>query len=50
MASAKANQVEPFASVHDLLVQFSGKRPDDLSVLLPDEWLKTHPDAGPDDN
>ena len=45
MASAKSNQVEPFAYVRDLLVRFSGKRPDDLSDLLPDEWLKTHPDA-----
>lgn len=45
MASAKANQVEPFAYVRDLLVQFSGKRPDDLSDLLPDAWLKMHPDA-----
>lgn len=45
MASAKANQVEPFAYVRDLLVQFSGKRPDDLSALLPDQWLKMHPDA-----
>lgn len=41
MASAKANQVEPFAYVRDLLGQFSGKRLDDLTALLPDEWLKT---------
>jgi hypothetical protein len=45
MASAKSNQVEPFAYVRDLLVQFFGKRPDNLVELLPDEWLKTHPDA-----
>jgi len=42
MASAKSNQAEPFAYERDLLVQFSGDRPDDLSDLLPDEWLKKH--------
>jgi len=45
MASAKSNQVEPFAYVRDLLVQFSGELPEDLSDLLPDQWLQTHPDA-----
>ncbi len=45
MASAKANQVEPFAYVRHLLVQFSGGSPDDLSKFLPDEWLTTHPEA-----
>ncbi len=45
MASAKANQVEPLAYVRDLLVQFSDKPPDDLSELLPDQWLQTHPEA-----
>lgn len=45
MASAKANQVEPFAYVRDLLVQLSANRPDDLSELLPDQWLQTHPEA-----
>ena len=45
MASAKANQVEPFAYVRDLLVQCSGEPPEDLSHLLPDVWLKAHPEA-----
>ena len=45
MASAKSNQVEPLAYVRDLLVQFSGQSPDDLSDLLPDHWLQTHPEA-----
>jgi len=45
MASAKSNQVEPFVYVRDVLVQFSGKPPNDLSKLLPDVWLKTHPEA-----
>ncbi len=45
MASAKSNQVEPFAYVRDLLMQLSGERPDDLSHLLPDAWLPTHPEA-----
>ena len=41
MASAKSNQVEPFAYVRELLLHLSG----DLSDLLPDQWLQTHPDA-----
>jgi transposase len=45
MASAKANQVEPFAYVRDLLVRLSSQPPIDLSGLLPDEWLKMHPEA-----
>jgi transposase len=45
MASAKADQVEPFAYVRDLLGKFSAERPDDLSALLPDQWLKTHPES-----
>ena len=39
------SQLDQVAYVRDLLVQFFGKRPDDLSALLPDEWLKTHPEA-----
>ena len=34
-----------FTDIRDFLVRFSSERPDDLSDLLPDEWLKTHPDA-----
>ena len=45
MASAKSNQVEPFAYVRNLLVQLSSKRPPDLSELLPVQWLQSHPDA-----
>lgn len=45
IASAKANQVEPFAYIRDLLVRLSGQPPDHLSELLPDEWLKEHPKA-----
>ena len=45
MASAKANQVEPFAYVRDLLVRLLGSQPDNPSNLLPDEWVKTNPDA-----
>lgn len=45
MASAKANQAEPFAYVRDLLMRLSGKQPDDLSELLPDKWLTTHPES-----
>ncbi len=43
-AGAKANQVEPFAYVRDLLMRLPGDRPDELSDLLPDEWLKKHPE------
>jgi transposase len=45
LASAKVNQVEPYAYVRDLLVQFSGEPPTDLSGLLPDHWLQAHPEA-----
>ena len=36
MASAKANRVEPFAYVRDLLSQLSGCSPPAVSTLLPD--------------
>lgn len=45
IASAQLNQVEPFAYVRDLLRELSGDGPDDLSELLPDIWLKTHPES-----
>lgn len=51
MSNVKSNQVEPFVCVRDLLLQFSRGWPDELSGWLPDEWLKTHPDAAdPDEN
>jgi transposase len=45
MASAKANQVEPFAYVRDLLVQLSRHSPPPAADLLPDAWLTAHPEA-----
>jgi transposase len=45
LASAKVNQVEPFAYVRDLLMQISGNPPNDLTGLLPDHWLQVHPEA-----
>ena len=45
LASAKANQVEPFAYVRDLLVQLSGHSPPAAAVLLPDVWLTAHSEA-----
>ena len=45
MASAKANQVEPFAYVRDLLVQLSPTTPTAVAAMLPDAWLAAHPDA-----
>lgn len=45
MASAKANQVEPFAYVQDLLNQLSGCSPSAVATLLPDAWLMAHPES-----
>jgi transposase len=48
MASCKANQVEPFAYVRDVLTRLCIEVPsthEDLDALLPDAWLKTHPEA-----
>ena len=45
MVRAKANAVEPFAYLREVLVCRSGELPRDLFKLLPDEWLKSHPDV-----
>ena len=45
MASAKANQVAPFAYVSDLMVQLSCNTPPPVTTLLPDTWLTAHPEA-----
>jgi transposase len=45
MASAKANQVEPFAYVRDLLVQLSRYSPPAVAALLPNTWLTGHPES-----
>ena len=45
MASAKANQVEPFAYVRDRLRQLSRCSPPAVAALLPDIWLVAHPEA-----
>jgi hypothetical protein len=45
MASAKANQVEPFAYVRDLLSQLSRCSPPAVATLLPDSWLGAHPES-----
>ena len=45
-ATCKANAVEPFAYLRDLLTQLpSLPAGADLSPLLPDRWLATHPQA-----
>jgi hypothetical protein len=44
MASAKANQVEPFAYVRDLIDSFANDSQLDLKQLLPTIWLADHPD------
>ncbi len=45
-ATCKANAVEPFAYLRDLLTQLpSLPAGADLSPLLPDRWLATHPEA-----
>jgi hypothetical protein len=43
MASAKANQVEPFTYVRDRLIQLSSCSPPAVAALLPDAWLVAHP-------
>lgn len=45
MASTKANQAESFRYVRDSLVRFADKPTEALSQLLPDQWLKTHPES-----
>lgn len=51
IASAKANGVDPYAYLRDLYTRLpvlaaAGQIAEaDLTALLPDEWLKTHPDA-----
>ena len=45
MASAKANQVEPFAYVRDLLVQLSRHSPPAVAALLPNTWSAAHPES-----
>jgi transposase len=45
LASAKANQVEPFAYVRDLVDTFAKESELDLTRLLPSIWLTTHPEA-----
>jgi hypothetical protein len=42
MASAKSNQVEPFAYVRDVLKQMSGCSPPAVEAPLPDAWLAVH--------
>jgi hypothetical protein len=42
MASAQANQVEPFAYVKSLLSQLSGCAPPAVAMLLPNIWLAAH--------
>jgi transposase len=44
-ASCKANQVEPWAYLRDVLVQLSSASPPAAATLLPDEWLDAHPEA-----
>jgi transposase len=45
MASAKANQVEPFAYVRDLQSQLSSCSLPAVAMLLPDAWLAGHPES-----
>ncbi|WP_145043812.1 IS66 family transposase [Gimesia benthica] len=45
MASCKANEVEPFAYLRDVLSRITDHATDRLEELLPDQWLKQHPEA-----
>ena len=42
-ASCKANEVEPLAYLRDVLTRMPTQPPDQLDELLPDRWLKAHP-------
>ena len=50
-ASCKANQVEPWAYLRDVITQLADRHCDAppteefLTQLLPDVWLRTHPEA-----
>ena len=44
LASAKRHYVEPWSYLRDVLNQLA-ESPTDLTPLLPDEWLKAHPEA-----
>ena len=43
LASAKSNQLEPFAYVRDLIDTFANDSEPDLTRLLPNAWLAAHP-------
>ena len=45
MASAKANQIEPFAYMRDLLVRLSRHSPPAVAALLPNTWLAGHAES-----
>ena len=45
LASVKANQVEPFAYVRDLLTQLSRNTPPAVVTLLPGSWLAAHAES-----
>ena len=40
-----SRQVGPIAYARDLLVQLSGHSPPAAAALLPDVWLRAHPEA-----
>lgn len=47
-ASCKANSVEPWAYLRDVVLRLAATRPSssaELDELLPDAWLRTHPEA-----
>ena len=43
-ASCKANEVEPFAYLRDVLTRMPTQPADQLDELLPDRWLEAHPE------
>jgi transposase len=47
-ASYKANSVEPWTDLRDVVLRLAATRPGssaELDALLPDAWLRTHPEA-----
>jgi hypothetical protein len=44
VASAKANQVEPWHWLRDLFAKLPATPSSELDALLPDRWLEAHPE------
>jgi hypothetical protein len=43
--SCKRHNVDPYAYLVDVMRRVKTAEPDELDALLPDQWLKSHPEA-----